>query len=245
MEKKNAFILALLITLIFFGNWLFFNVSNLFPDREEVVISRVIDGDTIELEDGRIIRLLNINTPEKGKPFSKEASGFLEEYLGKTIELETDGKGKYGRVLGRIYDSKYINLEIVKQGHAHVYIFGDNELESFKKAEEEARKKERGIWQKSEHAGCLDVEINKNDEFLSITDTCGLDFKGFTIKDESHKDYEIDSSQTNSLILYSEKGVDKDEKLYWGRGEVWNDDRDSVFVRDKDGFLVYYDSYGY
>ena len=44
------------------------------------MISRVIDGDTVELEDGRTIRLLNINTPEKGRPFSDEATDFLKEY---------------------------------------------------------------------------------------------------------------------------------------------------------------------
>ena len=87
---------------------------------------------------------------------------------------------------------------------------------------------------------------NKNDEYVVIKDSCGLNFENWEIKDESTRDYTFTALQkAERFILYSEKGVDNDGELYWGRGSVWNDDKDSIFIRDSQGLLVYYDSYGY
>ena len=45
MDKKQSLILATIITLIILGNYTFFLDSNLV--RENVEVSRVLDGDTI------------------------------------------------------------------------------------------------------------------------------------------------------------------------------------------------------
>ena len=245
MKKRHAFLLSLLVTLLIAGNYLFLNADEIYPQREIVIIGRVIDGDTVELEDGRIIRLLNINTPERGRPGSEEASDFLREFENETVELEVEGVGRYGRILGRLYSNTYLNLELVKLGLAHQYLGEENEINEFKKAEQEAREKELGIWEKSEYYGCLSVEINKYDEFVVVEEKCGIDFSSWTIKDESTKNYMFDTNWKGEIILYSGDGVDKDDELYWGRGKVWNDDKDSIFIRDEKGLLVYYDSYGY
>jgi len=245
MEKRYALLIAFLVTLLIAGNYLFLNADEIFPEREIVVISRVIDGDTVELEDGRIIRLLNINTPEKGRTGSEEASNFLKQFENQAVELEITGVGRYGRILGRLYAKKYLNLELVRLGLAHQYLGEEHEIGSFKKAEQEAREKELGIWEKSEHYGCLSVEINKKDEFVIIEDKCGVDFSSWTIKDESTKIYKFEEDWEGEISLYSGDGVDEEDELYWGRGDVWNDDKDSIFVRDEKGLLVYYDSYGY
>jgi len=245
MEKRYALLISLLITLLIAGNYLYFKADEIYPERDIVVISRVIDGDTVELEDGRIIRLLNINTPEKGRAFSEEASNFLKQFENQAVELEITGVGKYGRILGRLYGNAYLNLELVKLGLAHQYLGEENEIDEFKKAEQEAREKGLGIWEKSEHYDCLSVEINKYDEFVIIEDKCGVDFSSWTIKDESTKNYVFDTNWEGEVSLYSGEGVDKENELYWGRGNVWNDDKDSIFIRDEKGLLVYYDSYGY
>ena len=246
MEKRYAFLVSLLVVVVVAGNWLFFNSNEIFPEREIVIISRVIDGDTLELKDGRIVRLLNINTPERGKFWYDKATNFLRQYEGESVGLELEGKGKYGRDLGRIYYNKnYVNLKIVEEGYGHVYIFGNKEIGVFKKAEDIAREDELGIWEKSEYYDCLEVEINKYDEYVVVKDSCEVNFKGWTIKDESTKDFKFSSSEFSYFTLYSGEGVSKNEVLYWGRSEVWDDERDSVFIRDSDGLLVYYDSYGY
>ena len=71
------------------------------------------------------VRLLGINTPEKGEIYYGEAKEFLEyQVLNKTIRLE-NGKDKtdlYGRKLSYIFlGTKNINLELVKEGLANFY----------------------------------------------------------------------------------------------------------------------------
>lgn len=248
MEKKYAFILAILITLLIGGNWLFFNADKIFSEREVVVISRVIDGDTVELEDGRTIRLENINAEEKGRPFSQEAFEFLNKFENKTVEMDSDGVGKYGRVIGRIYSTsgEYLNLKIVELGFAHSYIVADEELKEFKEAEKKAQENQAGIWKNSENYGCLNAVINKKDEYVFFENNCG-NLNEWTIKDESTKNYKFGEIDYEEFILYSGGGVNEGSEIYWDRsgGNVWNNDKDSIFVRDSDGLLVFYDSYGY
>jgi endonuclease YncB( thermonuclease family) len=44
-------------------------------DGEPVVVRYVVDGDTVELEDGRTVRYIGINAPELHQPFYEEATG--------------------------------------------------------------------------------------------------------------------------------------------------------------------------
>ena len=250
MEKKHAFLVAFLITLVVVGTYLFFNAGNIFPERERVVITRVLDGDTVEIEDERIIRLLNINTPERGRAFSEDATNFLKSFEGEVVELEEDGVGSYGRILGRLYDvdsGEYINLKIIELGLAHTRLVKKNELSLFKNVEKKAREKELGIWKRSEeNDGCIEAEINKHDEFVFIVNRCGS-LIGWTLKDESTNQYKLENVVNEEFTLYSESGLDnkKEGSYYWGRGKAWNDDKDVIFIRDEKGYLVYYDSYGY
>ncbi len=245
MEKKYAFLVALLVTLLVAGNYLFFNAKHIFPEREVVIVERVMDGDTVKLKDGRTIRLLNINAPEKDQAFAMDSTNFLKNFQNKTLKLETNGIDKYGRTLGRIYSDKYLNLELVRLGLVHQYLCNKDELKKFREIEKEARESNLGIWKKSEHYNCLNIEINKNEDYVIIKDKCGLNFLDWTVKDESTRDYKFKSDFEEIITLYSNSGIDNDKKLYWERGKVWNDDKDSIFIRDEKGFLVYYNSYGY
>jgi endonuclease YncB( thermonuclease family) len=80
--------------------------------NEEGKISRVIDGDTAVLKDGRTIRFLNVDTPETKKPntpimcFGKEASEFTKALIeGQDVTLVSDkeDQDKYGRALRFIF----------------------------------------------------------------------------------------------------------------------------------------------
>lgn len=242
MDKISAFILSIIITAVIFGNYLFF--SDIPIIREKVVIELVLDGDTVKLGDGRKIRLANINTPEKGSPFSDLSKDYLAQFLGKYIELESLGEDRYKRTLGRIfYDNNYINLEIVELGFAHHYLVFDEEVDDFYDAEHEARKNNLGMWKKSEKYGCISAEINKYDEYVSITKSCSLDLTGWTIKDESTKTYKFEHDFESEITLYSEEGDDTQAKAYWNKGKIWNDAGDRIFIRDPEGLLAFYDSY--
>src|SRR5262245_61217818 len=64
-------------------------------DTEKVHVKFVVDGDTIELEDGRKVRYLGVDTPEFDEPFFKEAKEFnIRQVLGRDAWLEFDVEKK-------------------------------------------------------------------------------------------------------------------------------------------------------
>lgn len=117
-------------------------------------MSKVIDGDTFILENGEKVRLLGIDAPEKGEPFSDSAMIFVERLiLNKKIKIEYDLQkyDKYGRILAYVFfDKKLLNEEILKSGYAWVYIIPPNFKYShrLKMAEEKAKKEKKGLWGK-------------------------------------------------------------------------------------------------
>ena len=162
MEKRYAFIFALVITLIIALNVFLFNIS-FSPQREKAKISRIIDGDTMELEDGKRIRLLNINAFEKNQPGHELAVDYLKNYENKTLEIEITGIDKYYRILARIYSPGYLNFELVKKGFASKFLVDKKELEIFADAEKNAIDKFLGIWQKSLYYDCIKSDINEKE----------------------------------------------------------------------------------
>lgn len=121
-------------------------------------VTRVIDGDTIEIEGGEHVRYIGIDTPETVDPrkpvqcFGIEASKKNKELVeGKTVRLENDitDRDKYGRLLRYVWvDSLFVNLELVKQGFATSYSYPPDVKfqKEFSAAEKEAREAERGLW---------------------------------------------------------------------------------------------------
>ena len=110
-------------------------------DEDTVVINRVIDGDTIDVDiDGENtrVRLLNIDTPEighNGEPsecLAEEAKQYLEGRLpkGTEVRLEYDSErtDKYGRTLAGVFiDDDFINADIAAEGLATAVVFGGND----------------------------------------------------------------------------------------------------------------------
>ena len=243
LDKFHALIISLIITALIVGDYIFFTVDA--NEREKVRIVRVLDGDTVDLEDVRTIRLVNINTPEKKFPYSELAKNYLLEFKDKDIYLESLGPDKYSRTLGRLfYEDMYLNKNIIEMGMAHKYLVIEGEEKDFYDAEKIAIEGEIGIWNKSVYSKCISAEINKYDEYIEIEDSCGVDFAGWNVKDESTKSYKFKKDVGTKFILYSKSGSDNETALFWGKEKIWNDVGDSIFIRDSSGFLVYYDSYG-
>lgn len=119
----------------------------------------VADGDTLTLQNGTKVRLLDINTPEidhkgsKSEPYAREAAEKLRQMVdGKyiTIEMGPKEQDRYGRLLGHVYlpDGGWVNGTLVREGYAHVYTFADNahypnELLVY---ENQARQARKGLW---------------------------------------------------------------------------------------------------
>jgi len=122
------------------------------PQMEQVLVARVIDGDTIELQDGRYVRYLGIDTPEAGEYYALEATARNRELVeGKMVELQSGNReqDEYGRLLRYVYvDGVFVNAELVAQGYATAYIFDPDERYSqvLVQLEQYAKMKERGLW---------------------------------------------------------------------------------------------------
>ena len=100
-------------------------------------VLRVVDGDTVDV---RIdlgfnvwhkcrVRLLGINAPEsRTRDLEEKARGLaakqwlIDKLEFKSVEMQSHGTGKYGRVLGELFvEGVNINKLMVKEGHAVEY----------------------------------------------------------------------------------------------------------------------------
>ncbi len=121
-------------------------------------VSRVVDGDTIELETGEKVRYIGIDTPETKDPnrdvecYGKEASNKNKELVeGKEVRLEKDVSetDRYGRLLRYIYiDDVFINDFLVREGYAKASSYPPDikHQEQFKESEKYARENNKGLW---------------------------------------------------------------------------------------------------
>ena len=95
--------------------------------------NRIIDGDTF-VYNGERIRLICIDSPEKGEEGYEEAGEFLGGLIiGEELKLVKDvsDKDEYGRLLRYVYfDSDegevFVNKEMVENGHAEVFRYGED-----------------------------------------------------------------------------------------------------------------------
>ena len=79
MNKKYSLLIAFLITGLIASNIYLLSIQKKQNSLQSAILARVIDGDTIVLDDGRTIRLLNINSPEKGVHGAELSKSFLKE----------------------------------------------------------------------------------------------------------------------------------------------------------------------
>lgn len=245
MNKKHAFVLSFLLTGLVASDIYLFSAEYK-SIREKVLVARVIDGDTFETAD-RTLRLVNINAPEKGSIGYGEAKAFLKSYENKTLEIVVEGKDKYRRTLAKVYTPEYLNLKMVEKGLVSKFLVNENEVKIFAEAENLAIKSKIGLWKKSPYAGCIVTSVKKKEELVILNNYCyNISIQGWKLKDESRKTYTFTNTYIKSITLHSGKGVNDADNLFWGSSTpIWNDNRDSLYLFDKEGRLVYYGAYGY
>ncbi len=125
-----------------------------FPKKAKV--ERIVDGDTVILSNGNVVRYVGITAPENNEPFEKESSEENRKLVeGKTVNLEYDNykADKFGRILAYlIVDEKNISVEMTRKGLAQVVIYQKKKpfifINQLLKAQDEAKKNKRGIWSK-------------------------------------------------------------------------------------------------
>ena len=125
------------------------NLDSIKYEKQTCFVNRIIDGDTL-ICDNETIRLLGINTPEKGEKYYQEAKDYLKILKGKEIKTlrDWDDLGKYHRKLRYIfYNGRLINIEIVEQGLGIAFMTENLVYEDkFLSAEKFAKENCLGIW---------------------------------------------------------------------------------------------------
>ena len=84
-------------------------------------------------------------------------------------------------------------------------------------------------------------------EKVTIKNLCPpINISGWVLKDESRKEYKFNTILNNQITLYSTIGTDNNNILHWNsKTNVWNDDRDSLYLFDSNNNLAHYNFYGY
>lgn len=123
----------------------------------EAKVTRIVDGDTIELDDGRKVRYLLVDTPEttggSTDCYGQNAKTFNTDLvLNKTVELTYDVQcqDRYGRTLAYVFvDGQEVNRLMIQRGYAcvlHISPDGDDRLAEFQALQLEAMRAKAGLW---------------------------------------------------------------------------------------------------
>jgi hypothetical protein len=228
IDREKLFLVVLLI-LLFSLNYNFLNglLEDNFNYKEIIFVERVIDGDTVVVN-GTSIRLLGINTPEKGEYLYTEAKEFLESIvMNKTLYLERHGQDKYYRDLGYLfsYSGENINVKMVENGYGNYYFYSgkDRYSEELVYAWNKCIEKEINLCERSENicSSCVGIETENN-----IINNCGFvcDIEGWEISVEGRSNFEFNGS------------LNSNEKMNFVL-DLDNSGR-SLFLRDSEGKLV-------
>ena len=124
---------------------------------EAAVVDWVVDGDTVRLEDGRTVRLLQIDAPEaRTECYGRDATRALIELTprGTPVELvrdpALDAVDPYDRLLRYVLvDGDNVNVALVARGAAAPYFFRNgrgSHADALLAAARTARDGGRGLW---------------------------------------------------------------------------------------------------
>lgn len=129
-------------------------------------VESIYDGDTIRLNDQRIVRFIAINTPERAhggqlsEPLAEEATQALRALLpiGSKVGLRYDAQrqDRHRRTLAHVFTAQGINLSaaLLTQGHGFAIVVAPNawQVDCYFGAERQARIARRGVWSQAYYA---------------------------------------------------------------------------------------------
>lgn len=257
-KKREIILLIVLIFLLIFVNYNSTGkiIKKVATNSNVSVVERIIDGDTIVMNDNTHIRLLGINSPEKNEFYDIEATNSLIEMIAnKTVILEygKDRTDLYGRTLAYvILDGENINVEQVRRGFANTFIYNNDEYTSaLNEAWNECLANGKNLCEKSNNkcASCIELEnLDLKKQEVSFYNNCSFDcdLTKWNIKDEGRKNFYF-----GNFILGSNKEAnvivgnysDNEDNLFWkGYDYVWTSTGDTLFLRDENGKLVLWKS---
>ncbi len=141
-------------------------ISTILNAEEWIEVTHVYDGDTIQLMDGRRVRLIGINAPEimhedrkgecqKAEPFGENAKQYLTNKLihqKVSLEMDHEAQDHYHRILAYVFltDGTIINEKMVEQGLAYCLPTSPNTRyeKQLEKTQQIAMDSGKGIWKR-------------------------------------------------------------------------------------------------
>jgi endonuclease YncB( thermonuclease family) len=138
--------------------------------------TKVVDGDTLAVktaEGKRIrVRVAEIDTPEKGEPFSNRARDALNDMVWEQdLAIRLYDIDSYGRMVGHVFVGDMdVGRELVRTGLAVVFCRYATD-KTLKALEKMARGARLGLWSQARipHGACDDSE----DQFRPLPGRCG------------------------------------------------------------------------
>lgn len=117
-----------------------------------VELGAVIDGETLNLADGRVVRLVGIDVPAAAPDLARRSKDALARLVaGKPLELRFAGSAqdRHGRVMAQLFaGGRWVQRELLSRGLARVHGAADERLglAEMLAAEDAARRARRGLW---------------------------------------------------------------------------------------------------
>ena len=156
------------------------------PTNDLYKVTRVIDGDTIEISTGEKVRLICIDTPELGEKGYSDATNYLKGLiLNKEVELvkdisETD---RYDRLLRYIYlNDVFVNERIVYYGYGKSYPYypDTSKCPEIQNAELHAKQNDLRVWEEKkmesneQNTGQVKEDVEETNFTITIVSSSNL-----------------------------------------------------------------------
>jgi len=137
------------------------------PAAQWAVVAHIYDGDTFRTADGRKVRLVGINAPERARdgrpadPFADKAREALAHFLpvGSSVGLAFDEteRDRYGRTLAFAISSGSVDVQLalLQRGLAATLVVPPRRhaVNCYQRAENAARKGNLALWTLSRYRG--------------------------------------------------------------------------------------------
>ena len=180
MKHLMGLIGAILITACGAGDSL-----DVLQRGEEARVVRILDGDTLALSTGLVVKLASLEAPSFGRGerqdaiHAKESARILENLvMGRQVRLYYPGltRDRYDRAIAHVKTidqlgaEYWVNHEVARRGGAHVRIYPDTDIlgEELLQAEADARIERSGLWSKRAYFDHSAIAVSS-------------DFRGFTV----------------------------------------------------------------
>ncbi|MFH0859326.1 MAG: thermonuclease family protein [Patescibacteria group bacterium] len=156
IKKLIPYTIALITLILGFFSGNYYSNQKQSQLITQGTVTRIIDGDNLELDNGKSIRLYGINCPEKGQKFSQEAID-LSTKLSLNNQIRLDYQPNYqtdrwNRTLAYVFiNDTFLNEQLVRQGFCEVTIYQKRAKLKYQdellNAQEQAKTDKLGKWQ--------------------------------------------------------------------------------------------------